>query len=669
MSVVSRNSFPLLVDSVLQIEAVERTVEEAGSQPVAIANSDGETNLSSLDQLFDAFGLEDRERKQTCDDLAVKEEQKKKLMRQFANIGALEHCYGKRAENGFFAPHANLLNNHNKSTATKLLLAYMMHDSPSLTGDKEYAKAQYFINVLHILRAELELFTLHKDFAQSSSACRALEKILFRIMPVKFVGQMFFSQAPVWDLRSTEGFACYLRFTQRLQACQADVAERLTVEDKKILKNMVSRRDPSVLAQATYFSVKWRQSEQSEKLSNLNKSLTQLLAAANAQMAHQPLVGICKQLTPAFGFLLTLLLDEFRTLQSSDTYSWETDPQYVYYLPLVEKFLQNLCKNYFDKQVSIYQKAFEELHTLMGKNSQINQAFDEVCRNLTPPEEVARSLQAIKERYQTTSHAHACSSDDFLARLIEEEEAKHPVKAHKQESTQVQKKRGAATHQIVQTASRKIERVQKTSVTSFPSVSSLCRSVMQAMQVPHPVIWHQRIKRWLALDPSRVDEIRHFTDRREGDIVRLYQNLNESDLVTQLLLHGFSPLVDKVLGDSALRQKYSQKTERGVALVIEIIHPTLPAQKAIIFYGLENNFCFHRKIEMKEDRLFLFQTIPQLASSALVAADASDRDQQALTEELASGFEGDSVEIDEQLEILKFIDRKNGHQINLFPLR
>jgi hypothetical protein len=387
--------------------------------------------------------------------------------------------------------------------------------------------------------------------------------------------------------------------------------------------------DPSVVQQMTYYSLKYRQSALSEELGKLSDEQEALLNRANARL-NRPISEITiRRLAPALGFFLALLVEEHKALFGFGNRNPAESPDFTHYIPLQEKFLASLSPGYFERQAALYEKASE--YTPRGK-----QIY---------PRDFIRKAPAVDN-----------SERAFQVLMAEES---HPRSQRKKQPQRV--------------APAKPSTPEPELLIPLPIApkgpSELALKVAQAFTTPAPLAWHSRVRRWLNLNPSRVEEVRAFTDRRDGQIVRLYEARSESELLEQLTHHGYSPLVERILNSPELQEKYCLKTEGGLALFVELIYPSKRVERGVLSLGIDGKLCYHRKIDPKEKSSFLTFPLAQLAEVNLSDHEPSEADKQQLAEELASGFIGDELQIDERFEILKVIDRKNGCQLNIMPLK
>lgn len=598
--------------------------------------------IESIDALFAKIGFKEMAEKIDEEDAAKKQGRLQLLDASCANVLGLESYFGMKDSDHLLAPHPKLLRNHNKLSATQLILSGL-----KTQPDRPHAKVEYYVNALLLLDRELEYFMLINTAVETNKLCRTLESIIFETMPTRFMGNLFFTQIlPTWDLQSTDGYACYLRFSKKLQNLQLTGKNCLTNQDKKALQKLVKRGDPSVTAQATFFAIKWRQSELSEKIGKLDDAREHVLADLNKRLALPDIVASCKWITPAFGFLLSLELERIKVLTCNGTYDPKTDKNHLHYTPLYEQFFKDIFPGYLQKQAQIYQKCYEYLKSMAKNDPSAAKALDVVKM----PSSYLQVNASFAQDFKIVIPKAKALSQELLQRFLTLQEKKAPRKRLKPK-------------QLLPPAAAKEEPATAKDETPPYQPPPLVSGFM----TPRNLLWHSRISRWMNLNPANLLQIRHFTDTREGQSVSLYERLNEEELKQQFLFHGFSRLIDKIFVDDALRKKYSFETERGAALFAELIQPNQKSKKAVIYYGLDNKLCFHRLMEIKEESDFQRLTMAHIAAAGL--SSLIDDKEPELAEELSSGFVGDDVIFDEELEIIKVIDKKHACQINIFPLQ
>lgn len=218
------------------------------------------------------------------------------------------------------------------------------------------------------------------------------------------------------------------------------------------------------------------------------------------------------------------------------------------------------------------------------------------------------------------------------------------------------------------------------------SVSEACSStpLVEAVPLipqPHPnierfrngkkLIYDRRIVRWLNCPFSKIENVRNFEDRGELN----YQQLSPEDLESQWRFHRFSPLVDRVLGDKALRDTYSIKTETGRALVVELHRSEGEVRKrGVITYGFSpsSGYCIHRHFKQATNEQILGGGVSKIIASSIPELSAHEQKLQeiaeSLPEVLAEDFIGDEFEYDPQSRIFSVIDKICQMRICIFPL-
>jgi len=598
-------------------------------------------------KLFAMIGLKDSSLQRATDEAAKKVAHAKKIDQACANVLHLTGTFCRKDSDSLLSPHPQLLQKHDSQTASWLINSCLK--SIPQAGDKETTKLELYVNLLLILDKELEYLMALKDAVDARRLLHTLEGIIFETAPTKFAGNMFFAEInPKWDLRTTEGYAFYLRFTQKLQKEKEGQTSALTEEERAVFLRLLTSGDPSVAAQTAFFAVNHRRSEVSEKVGELQTACERILADINRRLECSNIQAIYKWITPAFGFLLSVDLERLKVLSHNGNYDHKNNKDHTHYSPLFDRFLGSILPHYLEKQALIYNKCYDYLQALVKANPSCQNALNAV----RTPEAYFQVKQSFLKSFKTEPPKPKSLSDEALALLLTEKSKKVPASAPKKT-----KKNKA--------------KVPQDAVPSQPPAPQEAKPCPPPAQVslftkPGALSWHQRIKRWMYLDSANFMQIRQFADKRDGQIVLLYEKLPEDELRNQFFFHGFSRLVDKILVDESMRKKYCLATDRGSSLFVEVICPSHSPKKAIISYGLDKAFCFHRMIEFKDESDFHHHPLAALAAQSQVAPSADD--EAILLEELTSDFIGDDAIFDPNLEIIKVIDKKHGYQINIFPL-
>lgn len=641
----------------------EQTPEKETEEPIELQPL---TASNALEAVFQSLNFSAMARENAVREKESSACYKRDLDQKLAPIIRIKSSLTKKREDGRMIPHPNLLNNHQKLSPAQLFHACWKDDIlPNLPPDtdKEYVKAQLYVHLLELLDMENRFLIVLKDYIECLHQCRATEKILFESSPVKFVGNMFFITVPRWDLSTTEGFACFLRFTKRIEYSKFVLSD----QEKKVFDKLVKKGDKSVLAQTSFFTVKARQSENQEKREHLESDLRHSLGQACGLVTLQYDNALFKRITPALALLLNLFIDHLKETSEKGNYDPKADPVFDHFLPAYDNFMKQLLNTgYVEKQAALYKITDENLRFFLKKNpNDLTQAAFTKLESLKTSEQFALAQNPLKPKTTKSPLALTPPLNDAKP-SIPKEKSKFGKKKRRPKGSHSELDE---SNPLQLPSDPKQEAAQAVVACPMKPEVSLAKTLAQALQQPQPVIWHRRVKRWINLSPNRIEEIRSFTDRRENTVVQLYANLPLEELLGQFLMHSFSPLIDKLLGEKGLKDKYTFQTATGHAIFIEIIKPGSPAKKGVIRYGIDGKLCYHRKIDLKSDEEFNKLSFLQLADDSLLNRETSEEEMQAALSELSSEFEGDYAEFDEELEILRFIDRKNGCQINVFPLK
>lgn len=372
---------------------------------------------------------------------------------------------------------------------------------------------------------------------------------------------------------------------------------------------------------------------------------------------------ILRRITPLFGFFVSCSKDQFRKVEWAPgeliaSHGLQSDR-----MRQMKEILLGYGEDYFLDQMRLYEKASECLDEILKKHPVFN----------TPPYNFKRLLGMDGSNVPSVAQFKQ-ETQELLQQITQEKPKKIPLS--KEELDDLLKeapKKGPSQKPAAKQAPKGIERKEHDAKQNCPkslpapTLSPLMQALLSAPTLRH----HKRVIRWLKIEPTQIEKIRAFTDFREQKPVQLYADLSPQSLQEQLLLHGFSPHVDKVISNEFLRKKYALSTNAGYSLVIEIIREKKPAVRGIAGYALKNGLCYHRMIEPRSETEFFLQPLKEVAKARWLKVDPQELQtdvEESLKQELESAFVGDSFEIDPQTEVLQFLDRKNGCWIHVFPI-
>jgi len=520
-------------------------------------------------------------------------------------------------------------------------------------------QAQYCMTVLNLIAFELEYMQLIHEYNEACTRNSIFLDILCQSMPVQFMGNLYCVPIPKsFEINTTAAFAFYLRFTKKLLDAQSQLQPYFNSEDADVFRCLSKDEDPAVKTQISYFAVAWKQQQATEQQSFVVHKIAPLLPRMQAFLTDEKVFEACKHFTPALALLSALDINMCKTTTYKGTFDPKTDLESRYYLPLRKDILQDLCSNYLDRQALIYEKAYTLMQEVLKKNPALEQPVP-----FLEPKLLRSNLSSLLNKIRSTK---VDKSAQFAEAFIKEEAAKKVATTKKKDVRNPSRNKNAKPFRV-QKVDFKAKQLGKTDETP-KEISRLQSIVAKTLQQPSILQRHERVSRWLKLSPTQLDAIKAFKDYRDGKEVFQYALLNNEELKTQLILHGFSPFVDKLLGNAELKNKYCHQTPRGMALFVELTQENKPTQRGVLHLGLDASFCFHRKIDLKTDQEFLQQSYDQLADWKEDEDNATK--QKALKEELELGFEGaDEVHFDEKLETISVTDRKLKLQIRIFPLR
>lgn len=373
--------------------------------------------------------------------------------------------------------------------------------------------------------------------------------------------------------------------------------------------------------------------------------------------------SVVKRITPLLGFFVACSKDQFRKVEWVPGEVIASHGLQSAWFTAMKQILLECSEPYFSDQMRLYEKASECLNDLLKKYPAFNASPFNFTRllgmNGSNVPSVAQYQQEIKELLQQITPEKPKQtplSKEEMAYLLAGAPKKggKPKPAAKQAPADKERKDPQATSNSPKEL-------------PTPTISPLLQAMLAAPALHH----HKRVIRWLKIDPKQIEKVRLFTDYREQKPVQLYADMPAESLQEQLLLHGFSPHVDKIISNEHLRQKYALQTASGYSLIVEILREKKPAVRGIACYALQNGLCYHRMIEPRADNEFFSKPLKEVAKARWLNVDPQEVQldaEETLKQELASEFIGDSFSIDPQTEILQFLDRKNGCWIYVFPI-
>lgn len=656
---------PTLPAAASRVAALFPTVEPVTTPETQFSVSQtnpGRLDAAQVEELILSLGLG-----QAGEHLRIQksEEQKnltQKLKEAYPAIPKLLPLVSRKNNQRLSEPKWEVFAQHDQTIAPRLFAESLRAISPQ-------DKIAFYATIVQLLALEIDVIEYIKDLNFAISRQIAFDACLSEVMPSRYLGALVIRHCQSsdldLDLSSTESFAFYLRYTKKLQENQ--YTSLFKPEDEEIVKSCVKENKPGLMAVVRYTQ---QMSREREEMHDNFKKFSQKLANTQTILDYQDGFPLCHRMAPALALLAALEIEENeqRCKQTGDA-DPKSDVSSTHYLPLRIDFLQKLSVTYLKKQKEIYKNAYNELQNRLKQDQTSTNEFfrykyaPKAAAKLLlhTPEEFAKLVDALDQSLAPHPRPTLEQSEQNAAELLREEE-----QAHVKSSGKHGKKKKPVVNQVV---SKKELPKQTPAKAETPKVPHLTSLVTRTLQKPLPFVLHERVKRWLQASPDRLNEIKEFQDYRDGKLVRLYENKDEEQLKTELILHGFSPLVDKILSEPELKDKYSVPTPKGFALFVELIQPGKLIQRGILVYGMDKQLCYHRKIDPKTDAEIKSQTFEQLlAKLETITPESSLGARQALSEELSSGFAGDDAEVT-PMQIIQFTDRKNRCQINLFPLK
>lgn len=575
------------------------------------------------------------------------------VQKKFPAVFKMMEQVGVRSADGMLSPRPQLTFQEKEVPLLTLTL--------KKKTDEE--KAEFYATVMQLIAFELEYLQMSHRYNESATRSKILQDIFVKM------GGDFVGRSPVVStvdinsfFHSSAGFACYMRYTKKVST-NPDLL--LALQDNRVFSRFHNSKDPAVKAQMAVLKMCCFTEQKNDFFV---KNVGPLLARTQYFFASPVAFEIARQFTPALALLTSLDMDMGEKLDYMEKFDPQVDPEKLYYLPLRKKIMEALCESYVDKQMFLYQKAYEQMQGLLKKYPKWRENHNYVSRfmksdPLPNPDDFAADM---RNQVGKMSTARIAQANQMALALEQEEDARIAALVKKKAKNTLRKKKT----KLLQAKKEPVINKKPAEKPPAGRQESLLLKITQTIQKPSPLQRHERVKRWLRLSPTQLNVIRTFKDFRNGQEVYQYAGLSDQELQAQLTLHGFSPIIDKLLGNAELRKKYCHETARGVALFVELVRENEPIQRGVLHLGIDphSSLCFHRKIDLKTDNEFLDLSFSQLAEiKEDEGYDAAK--QQALKEELESGFEGGTdVQFDAGMEIISVTDKKLKCQINVFPL-
>ena len=602
------------------------------------------------------------------------------------------------------APPIKQSKEHETQTALQMCLGSYKACEPYIAhGEENSRKALHYRAIVNILFSELNFLNTIVKYLSSSIHGQYIQDLLFENLDITLSpdGGRYTLSIPIAEINldDMENFAFYLRFNKPLEMVK-DFAKALQLlqSQQEVLAQFKASANPGVLGLIVHLN------SELEKIGRARfelviGDLAKKLATMDLSFQSPYVPHLVRAISPSYGYLLCRNVQEFLKIIAGFD-NGKVDPHLDRNnLAMQKKCFMDMLKCYLDKQIDIYACAFEKMQKLIEakpayKTTANFAQFDENpdIALYTPEQYKKKILELKKSIHSDLSNSFPINQSLQLIDASKKEEKKSdavkseagkdvtpPVSSSVSDTKKKKnKKKKAPPSQVSSLGSSVSGSVLPavTATTASPAVASSAVVATAASQkapsqasvtVARPVdskehllsflsapvkhYPHARVRRWLSINPHDLTKIRSFEDRSAGELVQKYKNLAEDELKLQLLLHGCTPLVDRILNDPAARKKYCYPTKSGLGMFVEVrtVDALDKGIKGVLFYGLDKSIYFHRKIDPltmeRIEQVSLSMLVDESAQTVLqnISTEPTKDELAEMEKEFQSEFVGDTV--------------------------
>jgi hypothetical protein len=582
----------------------------------------------------------------------------------------------------------------------KLLKKYMPDE------DEYFQKTLYYRAIVNVLFSELSFFqTVVKQLSVMMTLQHMQDFLVSNLdMTWSKSGQRYEVQGTTvaLDFSDLESYAFYLRFYKPLKGSRDfEAIYKLLQSQREVFTHYRAAPTAQMLVMMT--SLLGDLSEiRAEKCKPLLSELSKKLLLADSTFHDPCMPHLVSVFAPNYGYLLcekvrqvgkTLASIDKRDVDPFDTKLWDRPKA---------SLLGMLEDGYLDKQIQIYNHAFEKMQQMVAARpiykTTIN--FDHYNEGskiaIYTPEQFKRHVIELQKSIKSSIANCVPISEislDKVKKEGKENEVKDEKKSEKKESPSGRVSQAPSASRAQKKPKRKKKKAQsdKTPLDSEKVSSSTPLSLTQVVSSPTAFLSRprrhfpdERVERWYAIDLSNFSKIRDFRDISRGQVLYRYKDLNDEALKLQLLLHGAAPKLDRLLDDLDMRKKYCITTLTGVGIFVEIrsleavekaikLEAVDKAIKGMLFIAINGKIYFHRKADilpMARIRELSLSKLVDEAAQAVLAALSKEPSKEELAEvekAISADHEKDEVTVD-KYEIIHFIDSRLKCKVSAIPL-